>query len=295
MRAFIYDKYGYYPDEENVTSFTYNGWFYKLEISEKNDQEIHSLRLLLEEINRNFTEVGTDIIRARDGHYVTMSNYGPVVLVAVKEGKVNIDLLIKIHFLFINRFDNVRLKISHLRSLWINKIETIKERILPLLEKDNFDAYVLSQYALSMAENALAYLLDTIYIYGDEVIIKTLVHKRIEEFDSFYLFNPFNLIIDSPTRDFSFLYKGGFISLEKLNIIMDNYNFKGQEASLLLARSMYPDYIFDIIEDYYELKKDIKQKAKNSLVNLDNHIFKLKKLHNLLIKKYSIKPISFLK
>ena len=109
MRAFIYDKYGYYPDEENVTSFTYNGWFYKLEISEKNDQEIHSLRLLLEEINRNFTEVGTDIIRARDGHYVTMSNYGPVVLVAVKEGKVNIDLLIKIHFLFINRFDNVSL------------------------------------------------------------------------------------------------------------------------------------------------------------------------------------------
>ena len=37
MRAFIYDKYGYYPDEEYSTSFEYQGWFFKLEICEKND------------------------------------------------------------------------------------------------------------------------------------------------------------------------------------------------------------------------------------------------------------------
>ena len=27
MRAFIYDKYGYYPNQEYSTSFEYQGWF----------------------------------------------------------------------------------------------------------------------------------------------------------------------------------------------------------------------------------------------------------------------------
>ena len=56
MRAFIYDKYGYYPDEEYSTSFEYQGWFFKLEICEKNDTELYSLRLLLNEINQSCFE-----------------------------------------------------------------------------------------------------------------------------------------------------------------------------------------------------------------------------------------------
>ena len=103
MRAFIYDKYGYYPDEEYSTSFEYQGWFFKLEICEKNDTELHSLRLLLNEINQNYDNLGSDIILSRDGHYVSNSEYGPVVLVAIKEGEVNINDLFKMHQLYFQR------------------------------------------------------------------------------------------------------------------------------------------------------------------------------------------------
>ena len=72
MRAFIYDKYGYYPDEEYSTSFEYQGWFFKLEICEKNDTELHSLRLLLKEINPLFTL--EDILKDTEAELIIPDN-----------------------------------------------------------------------------------------------------------------------------------------------------------------------------------------------------------------------------
>ena len=187
MRAFLYDKYGYYPDEEYSTSFTYQGWFFKLEISEKNDYELASLKKLLNDINNSFQNLGSDIVLTRDGHYVTTSEYGPVVLVAIKEGKVTIDTLFKMHQMFYNQFQN-QLTVSYLRNLWLNKINTIEERIIPSLPNDNKEfssLYILSMYALGSADNAIQYLLDIIYYYGNEIKNTSLVHKRIDELNSF--------------------------------------------------------------------------------------------------------------
>ena len=62
MRAFIYDKYGYYPPTEEATSFEYNGYFFKLELSEKNDYQINELRILLDRVNKVFYPLGSDVI-----------------------------------------------------------------------------------------------------------------------------------------------------------------------------------------------------------------------------------------
>lgn len=297
MRAFIYDKYGYYPDDEFATSFEYNGWYFKIEISEKNDQEIHALRLMLEEINQNFTSLGSDIIMSKDGHYVSMSEYGPVVLVAIKNGDVTINDLLKLQYLFKDHFLDRHLQISYLHNLWINKTDTIENRILSSLPLDNENyrlIYLLGQYGIYIAENAIQYLLDIGFDYGNEIINKTLAHKRLDVLNCRYLFNPFNLLIDSPSRDLAELYKHEQLSLQDvLKITLDN-NFSKQDASLLLARCLYPAYIFDLLEDYYELKKDIFFKAKEVYDNLDNRQLRIKKLHDALVKYYQIRPISWL-
>ena len=296
MRAFLYDKYGYYPDEEYSTSFTYQGWFFKLEISEKNDYELASLKKLLNDINNSFQNLGSDIVLTRDGHYVTTSEYGPVVLVAIKEGKVTIDTFFKMHQMFYNQFQN-QLTVSYLRNLWLNKINTIEERIIPSLPNDNKEfssLYILSMYALGSAENAIQYLLDIIYYYGNEIKNTSLVHKRIDELNSFYLFNPFNLIIDSPMRDLAELYKNDLLSLEQLYDLLKKYPLTSLDASLLLARCLYPNQIFDLLEDYYELKKDITNRVNQLIISINSKEFKLKKLHKFLVSNYQIRPISWL-
>jgi len=298
VRAFIYDKYGYYPQEEFATSFEYQGWFFKIEISEKNDQEIHALRLMLEDLNRHFDKLGSDIILTKDGHYVSSSEYGPVVLVAIKIGEVTLSDLIKMHGIYYNRFNNTLLRISHIRSLWMNKTDVIESRILSTLPLEDLNyrpVYLLGQYALGLAENAIQYLLDTGLDYGDEIINKTLAHKRIDVFNEKFLFNPFNLVVDSPMRDYAELYKNEEISLEQLSTILRGYSITKQDASILLARVIYPSNIFDLLEDYYELKKNIFGKVNKIYSNIDNRELRLKKLHAYLVKVYQIRPISWLK
>lgn len=297
MRAFIYDKYGYYPNDEFSTSFEYKDWFFKLEISEKTDNEIHSLRLLLNELNQCFDSLGSDIILTRDGHYVSNSEYGPVVLVAIKNGSVNFSTLYQIHQIYYQKFKSIKLMISHIRNLWINKTTTIEERILtslPIDDKEYSNMYILGEYGLGLAENAIQYLLDTALYYGDEIINTTLTHKRIDDFNSFYLFNPFNLIIDSPMRDLAELYKNDLISLEDLYSLLKKYPLNQQDASLLLARCLFPNQIFDILEDYYELKKDVKDRVNYLFNTLNQREVKLKKIHSFLVKQFSIRPISWL-
>lgn len=297
MRAFIYDKYGYYPKDEFSTSFEYQGWFFKIEISEKNDREIHALRLMLEEINGQFDNLGSDIIMTKDGHYVSLSEYGPVALVAIKNGEVKFDDLLKLQKMFYNRFNETHLLISHIRNLWINKTDVIENRIIPSLPLENNKfhiVHIVAQYGLGLAENAIQYLLDTGFDYSNEIKNKTLSHKRLDVFNSRFLFNPFNMVIDSPMRDYAELYKHDQINLVQLDILLKQIEVNKQDAMILLARVIYPTDIFDLLEDFYELKKDITAKARTIYDNIEVRLLKLKKIHSYLVNHYQIRPISWL-
>lgn len=297
MRAFIYDKYGYYPPNEDSTSFEYKGWFFKLEISEKNDSQINELRLLLDKINTEFNPLGCDILLTRDNRYVSYSEYGPVIMVAIKMGEVNTDTLLKMHSLFFNKF-NEKMKISKLRELWLSKSRNIEERILPSIPIDNKEFHkmkIIGEYTLYLIENAIQYLLDSQIYYGDEISNVTLTHKRIEKLDAFYLFNPSNLVVDSPMRDLSELYKNDEIIIEDLCSLIKKYNISSLDASLLMARCIYPSKFVDLFEDYYELKKDVKSLVTKYYDLIYVQLIKLKKLHAYLVKNYMIRPINWLK
>ena len=40
MRAFIFDKYGYYEDDEYTSEFDYQVWHFKVEKTDRNEEEL---------------------------------------------------------------------------------------------------------------------------------------------------------------------------------------------------------------------------------------------------------------
>jgi hypothetical protein len=67
------------------------------------------------------------------------------------------------------------------------------------------------------------------------------------------------------------------------------------DASLLMARCIYPSKFVDLFEDYYELKKDVKSLVTKYYDLIYAQLIKLKKLHAYLVKNYMIRPINWLK
>ena len=124
----------------------------------------------------------------------------------------------------------------------------------------------------------------------------TLTHRRIKKMDKYELFNPFNLIVDHSSRDLAELYKNDIISLDTLLNICAFYSYSVDEYEYLLARLLFPTFIFDIVEDMendkssYDYTSDIYYAIAKSNSQLD----KLKSLYNALISKMNIRPINWI-
>ena len=95
-------------------------------------------------------------------------------------------------------------------------------------------------------------------------------------------------------RDLAELYKNNILSLEQLFDLLKRYQINSLDAYLFFARCLYPNQIFDILEDYYELKKDVKKRVEYYSNTLTQFEFKLRKLHKFLVNNYQIRPISWL-
>lgn len=297
MRAFIYDTFGYYPEEEYTSSFSYLNWFFKLEPNKKTEPELLSLKMFLIELMKFFPQYGADVIESRDQKLAAISEFGQVSLVAVKEGKYQLSDLIFLHQKYLYFNQEAVLKISHLKSLWEGKVDTIEEKIIPSFKVEDFSYVYLMESAIhgvGLAENAISYLSDAIIDYGDVVTNTTLVHKRLNCFDTYQFFNPFNFVTDSPMRDLAELYKSECIDIKTLIDLLNNYQISALDASLLLARVMYPTKLFDLLEDYYSIKKSIKQEIVAYRQNLHQTMSNIKLLYQHLVRTFGIRPISWL-
>ena len=66
MRAFIFDKYGYYEDDEFASEFDYQGWHFKLEKTDRNEEELEELNEYVKRLNAyckvEMVEVGDEPI-----------------------------------------------------------------------------------------------------------------------------------------------------------------------------------------------------------------------------------------
>lgn len=296
MKAFIYDKYGYYLNDD-VPRFDYNSWHFELELTELDDETLFKMKEFLNTIPKFYKNLASDIVYSRDNKLVNESIYGNVCLIATKNNNVYINDFISFPLFFDYMAKDKELKISHLKKVWENKVDRIEEKILTKVKIDDVTYKMMIQYYLlnvGLAENAIQYLSDTMYLYGDTINGTSLVHKRIKEINSYTLLNPMNFIIDFKGRDLCELLKNDLISMNEFNKYLKEYNFTQKEASLFLARFLFPSDMYDLLEEFYLLKKDISMDIYKEFKEMKNKLIKIKKVHEILMNIYNIKPISWI-
>lgn len=298
MRAFLFDQYGYYPPHEDDSEFELEGWTFKLEaIQDQKEEELQSLNDFLQRLMQLFPTMGAQIITNRKGTFISEDDYGKVILVATKKQKMRIQDIIKIHQHYVNSPSEIPYTTTYLSSLWEEKINSIEQKILPSIRVDDF-AYqkimVAAIYALGLAENALQYLTEIAIDYGKEISPLTLSHRRLESLDSHMVFDPLNLILDSPIRDIAEAWKYKVITTTELLQILPTYQLSIKEVSLLFARMLFPTRFFDLLEKHYGERVDVRKQILAYYREMNQDLLELKKVEQLLVKNYGIRPISWL-
>ncbi|MCH5171352.1 MAG: hypothetical protein J1F31_00735 [Erysipelotrichales bacterium] len=297
MRAYIFDKYGYYEEDEFATEFDFQGWHFKLEKIDKTEQELADLNDYIKKLENIFYDSGVSIIKNRDGNFLSVADFGNCALVSVKDYSLTANDLLKMHTYFKNEEKEAKYTIKEMTKLWEDKLDLVEERILPSFKIDDYSYEKVMTtiiFSLGLAENALQYLAELALDYGDNIENLTLTHKRFYQFSSYEFFSPFNLIIDSPMRDLAELYKCEFIDNTRLLQLLASYNPTGKEVGLLLARILFPTPLFDLLDEYYVLRKDVKLQILEYKEKAPKKLEALKDLEKKLVKMYSIRPIKWM-
>ena len=297
MRDFIFDQYGYYYSDSDASEFEFKGYEFKVMAHSLTENDLINMeeyiQYLYSKLNIN---PHCHIVKNRAGLYGVESKYGTVSLVSCLKKDYKLDNLISFQHLEINELSKPY-TISNLSTLWEEKLNLIEEKCVPYLKIDDFTYPIILKetiFAIGLCSNAIEYLTDMKEDYGNEVKNLCYAHKRLYDLTSFDLFNPFNIVIDSPTRDLAFLYKEKAINLNELISIIDYYKLGQMEISLLMARALFPTATFDILEDYFALKKDIKLSIVKKHKKTKREVNLLVELHKRLVEKYKIRPIEWL-
>lgn len=297
MRDFIFDQYGYYYSDSDASEFEFKGYEFKVMAHSLTENDLINMeeyiQYLYSKLNIN---PHCHIVKNRTGLYGVESKYGTVSLVSCLKKDYKLDNLISFQHLEINELSKPY-TISNLSTLWEEKLNLIEEKCVPYLKIDDFTYPIILKetiFAIGLCSNAIEYLTDMKEDYGNEVKNLCYAHKRLYDLTSFDLFNPFNIVIDSPTRDLAFLYKEKAINLNELISIIDYYKLDQMEISLLMARALFPTATFDILEDYFALKKDIKLSIVKKHKKTKREVNLLVELHKRLVEKYKIRPIEWL-
>lgn len=298
MHTYIFDKYGYLVDDEYTREFEFKNWKFKLEANNKSELELQELNMFITNVDNLLFNKGVRIITSKENRLSSDSEYGQLSLVAVNDFNVSINDILQMHNKFLSSFSNEASPLlSSIKDLWIEKVEYIENKVVPSLKIDNYiyeTAMVSIIHALGLAENAIDYINDISIDYGDKINEVTLVHKRLTSLNSYDLLNPFNLIVDSPMRDVSDLIKYEIINESDLDSILRNYNVDEQKASILLARILFPTKLFDLLEEHYELKKDIRKEILQYNKQISKMMEKISYIHNYLVNRYRIRPVNWL-
>ena len=137
-----------------------------------------------------------------------------------------------------------------------------------------------------MLKNAIQYLKDLIDDYGVNIYKVSLTHKRITSRRAIEFYNPLNIVVDSPMRDFVQLYMAEELELDQFIKLINYYGTDKQEASYLMARLLNPTYLFDDIFNFLPDKK--------AMHNIEKELIKIKKVYLYLRYTFNIKIINWL-
>ena len=298
MQSFIFDYYGYNANIEN-NEFEYEGYKFLLLSVEDDEKDITKLNDLVNSLNIHFNSDVVFIVKNKYDKYISTSkdNNNICLLTYKIDNQININDFVKMHLSYFNSF-SYKINIQQIIDLWDQRIEYIENQCLTNFNFDNdahLTLYEYTLYSIGLAINSLQYLADMDLDFKRKYS-STLTHRRIKKMDKYELFNPFNLIVDHSSRDLAELYKNDIISLDTLLNICAFYSYSVDEYEYLLARLLFPTFIFDIVEDMendkssYDYTSDIYYAIAKSNSQLD----KLKSLYNALISKMNIRPINWI-
>lgn len=297
MDTFIFDKFGYRVDKEITKEFEIDNWVFKLEANQKNENELIELNNFIINVDETLFKRGVRIIPSRDNRLSVESEFSKVSLVAVNKFNISINDLLFMHRQYSSTNNVNYSSLSAIKEIWINKVDMIENKILPSLKIDNFLFEKINSliiYSLGLGENAIEYIQDIILDFDEKIEEVTLSHKRFNKFDSYELLNPFNLIVDSPMRDIADLYNIDIINQNNLEQVLNSYNLSIKSASLLFSRILFPSFLFDLLEEQYVTRGDIRKELLDYYNNLEVKIDKIKYIHKYLVDRYGIRPLNWL-
>lgn len=186
-----------------------------------------------------------------------------------------------------------KLKRNNWYNLWSNNVDYIEYQNSQFGKKYPIIRESIN-YFIGMAENGISLLAGV----GEQNSYLTISHKRIRYRDKLFdLYDPLDIVIDSRIRDLSEYYKEKFFanefSLEELENAILSYKINSSEATMLMARMLYPSYYFDcyqeIIFGYLEEKELIKYIDKS-----EEYQEMLKNLYFFLKQYYTVPEIDWI-
>lgn len=285
MLSFLFEYYGYYPNNFLDNSFEIDNWFFIL-VETVNDVEyIDQIDEFVSVIRSEFK--GPYIIKNRFNEKMSYHDGKWYTLISMYKYNVDIKDLNKFHVLFKETEKSVDLK--KISLLWEKKMNFIENECVHVTEnvvcENNLE---ITMFCLGLCQNAIQYLNDAILDYGSVINDVTLTHKRLFTLSSCEVFNPFNFVIDHPLRDYVELYKNNFIDFDEMINALEYYEIDSKLASVIIARTLYPARVFDLLEDgYYGAFKKINY-------SIEKEILKIKNIYLYFKKKYRIRPILWL-
>lgn len=296
MFAFLFDNYGYYPINIVNDSFVYKNWFFKLERVDDEENKIKEIASFSSILSQYLGGKSGYIIKNRNDKYISYYNGMTYVLISVPN--VNIDIIdyYKLHEHF-SGIENKNYSLKKVLTLQEEKYNFVSNIVIPTLRKDqsNYKEFLqLIFYNFGLAENSCQYLSDLIVDSNEKLERLTITHKKKGNFDNYNFLNPLNLIIDNPARDLAYLFKTENFSLNEIENILDNYQLTPKEASYLMSKILYPDFIFDELIEFYDNKKDIFNFLFEEKQKMSINYRKLNSIYKILQSKYSIRPIKWL-
>ena len=300
MNSFIYDYYGYNVKLLEDNTFIFKDYTFLLSKTTEDENSLNKLNDLISMLYDKFDGNVVYIVKNKYNKYISSSegNNNICMLTYKDEKNIDINYFVKMHMAFLNTF-NYYVNIEDIIILWDQRLEYIQNQCLVALNFDN-DAHMIlyeySQFAIGLAINALQYLSDMKIDFNKKHYLTTLTHRRIKKMDKFELFNPFNLIVDHSSRDLAELYKNNLIDFDTLFLICQSYSYNVDEYEYLIARLLFPTFIFDIIEDIatdntmYDYQNEIYYAISKQNEQLDKLKYFYKRISQLML----IRPIDWL-
>lgn len=299
MESLVYNYYGYLVNKIDNGTFEYEGFIFLLVSVTDNENDLINLSNFSLTLRNLFNNEIVYFVKNKYQKIISKGddNTSICLLTYKKDSLVSLNDILIMQNRYSN-FNSTPVDLKIIIKLWDERTDYIINQCLISLnlENDNDkELYDHSLYAYGMAMNAIEYIVDLSIDYPNNYYPTTLNHRRIKSITKFELFNPFNFILDHSSRDLAELYKNNLIDLNTLLNITNSYHYNLNEYEYLLARVMFPTFIFDLLEDLATTTiTNKKEQIFKAIDKQNNQLKKIKSLMKTLSSNYNIRPIKWL-